>query len=130
MDECVATEQLQRWLNGIADEAAAAEITQHIKNCPDCQQRLSDLTDDDSLAPPRDDSAPDSSASLANRRSFTDEPQFKSLQKQLGEKVKRLARGQLLNSQNENTERELDSGNCSNGQLGSAEYDTVASTAF
>ena len=38
-----------------------------------------------------------------------------------------MARGQLLNSQNENSERELDSGNCSNGQLGSAEYDTVAS---
>ena len=86
MGDCYKLSALQHWLNGMADQNESEQITEHIQSCVACQQRLAELTDDDSISPPADPS------SIDGESRFTKEPHFISLQKRLEEKVKKLVR--------------------------------------
>jgi serine/threonine-protein kinase len=44
MNRCPSAEQLERWLNQPADDAAAQALAAHVDACPHCQQALEALT--------------------------------------------------------------------------------------
>ena len=105
MGDCYKLSALQHWLNGMTGQNESEQIAEHIKSCIACQQRLADLTDDDSISPPADPS------SLDGGSRFTSEPHFTSLKKRLSEQVKKMVREQkddpFVDPENDELKNEL-----------------------
>ena len=88
MENCPDTTELLRWINGSLSESSAQKTNVHVADCQQCQQRLEELTADESLQPP---AGPDA----LGGPTFTNEPDFRSLQKTLAGKTKQLRRDHL-----------------------------------
>ena len=81
MKTCPETGALLQWLNGSLPDPEMEQIKEHIESCDACQKKLLELTDEISLQPPLN---PDS---FFEKGTFTNEPHFQSMRKNLSRNV-------------------------------------------